>query len=298
MAEGVRWTARGYDKTKREWVKKTVQASPACRELLRTISEWEFRTRRHGTGRPRGIVEWNVRLKQQAAAPSAPEWQETIGALLRRTGPGGLDLLDLYNAWFSCGRETSNPNMCDNGRCPRCWRIRHLHLVNMEVECSNTWIGAPERVSGGTGTMRGAPMEDAHDKPNIRWILVPPPFGTDVGICTLGKVAFFFQHRGNSLQDGEEGLLTRWVAVAEYVTAGVGSSEKSDAVTGHAVMRLRKRLSFFQRTASGALCTCIISASRAGVGRFQRAGKGTYGATCSSPEPATTTSSLTNTSTA
>ncbi|CAN0463286.1 unnamed protein product, partial [Ectocarpus sp. 12 AP-2014] len=53
MAEGVRWTAWGYDKTKREWVKKTVQASPACRELLRTISEWEIETRRHGTGRPR-----------------------------------------------------------------------------------------------------------------------------------------------------------------------------------------------------------------------------------------------------
>ncbi|CAN0418184.1 unnamed protein product, partial [Ectocarpus sp. 13 AM-2016] len=85
-------------------------------------------------------------------------------------------------AWFSCGRETSNPNMCGNGRCPRCWRNRHLHLVNMEVECSNTWIGAPERVSGGTGTIRGAPIEDAHNKPNIRWILAPPPFGTDVEI--------------------------------------------------------------------------------------------------------------------
>lgn len=249
MAEGVRWTAWGYDRTKREWVKKTVQASPACRELLRTISEWEVGTRRHGTGRPRGIVEWNVRLGQQAAAPSAQGWQETIGALLRRTGPGGLDLLDLYKAWFSCGRETSNPNMCGNGRCPRCWCNRHLHLVNMEVECSNTWIGAPERVSGGTGTIRFAPMEDAHDKPKFRWILAPPPCGTDVeiysnraaldakkpgpaGTCTLGKVAFFFQHRGNSLQDGGEGLLTRWAAVAEYVTAGVGSSEKSDAVTG------------------------------------------------------------------
>lgn len=221
MAEGVRWTAWGYDKTKREWVKKTVQASPACRELLGSNSEWVVETRRHVTGRPRGIVEWNVRLGQQAAAPSG--WQETIGALLRRTGPGGLDLLGLYKAWFSCGRETSNPSMFENGRCPRCWRNRSLGLVNLEVECSNTWIGAPERISGGTGTIRGAPMEDAHKKKHIRWIVAPPPFGTDVeiysdraaldatrpgpsGTCTLGKVAFFFQHRGNPLQDDDEGL--------------------------------------------------------------------------------------------
>ncbi|CAM9814236.1 unnamed protein product, partial [Ectocarpus fasciculatus] len=111
MAEGVRWTAWGYDKTKRGWVKKTVQASPACRELLRAISERVSGTRRHGTGRPRGIVEWNASLEHPAAAPSAQGWQETIGALLPRTGPGRLGLLDLYKAWFSCGRETSNPNM-------------------------------------------------------------------------------------------------------------------------------------------------------------------------------------------
>ncbi|CAB1108576.1 unnamed protein product [Ectocarpus sp. CCAP 1310/34] len=147
MAEGARWTAWRDDKTMREWVKKTVQASPSCRELLRAISEWEIGTRTapgdHGESLSGTPVSGNrLRLRAQ-------RWQEKIGALLRRTGQGGLNLLDLYKAWFSCGREKSNPNMSENGRCPRCWRNRHPHTVNMEGECSNTWIGAPERVSGG-----------------------------------------------------------------------------------------------------------------------------------------------------
>lgn len=127
------------------------------------------------------------------------------------------------------------------------------------ARCFNHWDAAPAEVTGGYRTIRGGAPQDAVDGGGLGWCLAAPaPFGTDVEFyrtpeasrsrtedepCTLGKVAFFLEHRRNG---GENKL---WVAVAEYVSNGRGQGRVNDPATGHAVMRLKRTLTFFPSTA-------------------------------------------------
>ena len=258
MMEGQSWVARAFDRKTKTMVSATIRASPACIKLLEDITERASKVRLHGTGRPRGIMEWDVHLNQDG---SVTGWKKVVRDLL--TGANPLDLVDLHTQWFSCGRQTGEEWRCGNGRCARCWNSRNRGLVNRRIECSNVWTGAPERASGGTGTIRGAAMGDAvAEKPGLLWLLGQAPNAADVeifytrdalkarkpgpaGTCTLGKVAFFFDSTGNPLPGGGQRSVTKWVAVAQYVTAAKGRGELLDPVTGHPVMRLQNKLSFF-----------------------------------------------------
>ena len=73
---------------------------------------------------------------------------------------------------------------------------------------------------------------------------------TGVGHTTLGKAIYFFEHQGNDQRRRDtghiaEGVVSVWVAVLEYVTAGTGHQRKVDPVTGFDVFHLRSTLSFF-----------------------------------------------------
>lgn len=91
--------------------------------------------------------------------------------------------------------------------------------------------------------------------------MTPPPCGTDVelyctreafegdvhgatGSSTLAKIAFFIEHEGKPPQGQSKGKKTVWVAAAEYDSTGRGNTREVDAATGHAVLKLRRSLSF------------------------------------------------------
>lgn len=261
MIDGQKWTASAYDRKQGTWTCATIQASDACIEFLKEVSEKASERRERGTGRPRGTRQWSVDLDADVSADGPlGAWQDVVVGILRKLGSTGL--LKLYEKWFSCGRAHGNPDKCSNPRCCRCWNSRSGGLSLRNVDCSNVWTAAPPRVSAGTGTLRGASMVDAVEKRDgLLW--VQGSLGADVelyytrealaarkpgsvGTCTLGKVAFFFDHDGNTFPGGgRQGATTKWVAVSEYVTAGRRKTEQIDPPTGHPVMRLRKVLSFF-----------------------------------------------------
>ncbi|CAB1101469.1 unnamed protein product [Ectocarpus sp. CCAP 1310/34] len=262
MMEGMEWSARRYSRKQRTWLTERIKASPACRKLMRTLLDSSKVSRKHGVSRVRRTVEWKMDItnkgKSITAAPDNDiRWIEAIAKASK-----GFDPDALYRRWYSCGRPHGEEARCSGLRCIRCWKFRVNGFRHTEARCFNNWTGAPARASGGTGTVRGCPVEMAEPN-NRRWMFAPYPCGTDVeifftpdalaaqrpgpaGTCTLGKVAYFIEHVGNPPQ-GEDtrGEPTVWVAVAEYVSAAVGQSTMRDAATGHPVMRLRDTLSFF-----------------------------------------------------
>ena len=101
-------------------------------------------------------------------------------------------------------------------------------------------------VSAGTGTIRGSPIADAGD--DAGWARSTTSRANDVEIyltqdaqesgthgleaTTIGRVAYFFEHQGNDWRRGEGGDIppgefTIWVAVSEYVTAGVRNTREA-----------------------------------------------------------------------
>lgn len=262
MKDGLEWEARRYCRRQGAWLTEKIQASPACRKLLRTLLDSSRISRKHGVGRVRRTVEWSMTTtkKGKEIAASSDGDASWIHAIARASK--GLDLDSLYRQWYSCDRKHEDKSYCGGSRCIRCWKYRKSGLVKTEVHCSNNWTGAPARVSGGSGTVRGCAVESAVPN-NRQWMFAPYPCGTDVeiyftraalaarqsgpaGTCTLGKVAYFIDHEGNPSEgEGARGESTLWVAVAEYVTAGTGRLRMTDAATGHPVMRLRDTLSFF-----------------------------------------------------
>jgi len=224
----------------------------------RGVSEMASSRRERGTGMPRGSRQWSVELDSEVVGDGP-------GGFLRALGSMGL--LELYKKWFSCGREHGTENWCSSPRCCRCWNARSNFLTYRTVECSNVWTHAPPRVSAGTGTIRGAAKADDSEKSDGLFLGGQGRLGADVelyytpealtarkagpaGTCTMGKVAFFFDHAGNTFQGGgNQGAITKWVAVLEYVTAGRGNREQLDPATGHPVMRIQKALSFFPAAA-------------------------------------------------
>lgn len=186
MEEGLRWKGRALDRGGNQWIDRTVQASPACRELLKNLSARSVDARSFGTGRPRGTVDWTMELEPMALRPGAEGWQQAIGGLLPNWGSGKL--LELYKRWWGCGRASGDSSRCDNDRCPRCWNFRDPGLVNTGLRCSNVWAGAPGRLSGGTGTIRGARMVDAAENVNAQWVLSAPPYAMDVEMTALPRL--------------------------------------------------------------------------------------------------------------
>jgi len=92
MIAGQKWTASAYDRTQKKMVRATIQASDACIEFLKEVSEMASSRRERGTGMPRGSRQWSVELDSEVVGDGP-------GGFLRALGSMGL--LELYKKWFS-----------------------------------------------------------------------------------------------------------------------------------------------------------------------------------------------------
>lgn len=159
--------------------------------------------------------------------------------------PSPENLDGRYAECFGCGRIHGQAP-CSSRRCSYCWRNRTAKrgLTHETVEVFNHWGGTPGEASAGTGTIRGCPVKEANH--SYGWNRSTASRGSDVelfltlkdqlqgnhelGRTTLGKVAFFFEHLGNDWRRDEdsgvieEGEYTIWMAVSEYVSAGIGTA--------------------------------------------------------------------------
>ena len=195
-------------------------------------------------------------------------WQREVS----RTIPSAPELLTLYQETLGCYRDPDSSDekkreLCGSRTCPFCWRNRSWGLTNGSVSCFNIWADAAAEVSAGTGTLRGGEVKAAAEQVDGGWMLSDESRASDVEIyldndaqrsgrqgqhsTTIGRLCFFFEHRGNHLQSDdnaageEEGDWVRWAAVREYVTAGRGNARLVDPATGCDVFTLRKTVRFF-----------------------------------------------------
>lgn len=274
LADGARWSASGWDGS--SWVSKTVEAGDLCQAALRelfTILPLAPARSEDGavsaSSNPYGFVSWEANLLREGGGggggggASIPGWQRKVSTALP-TVPG---LLALYEEKLSCNRSAAVPQPCESSTCARCWRNRAHGLEHESVVCFNHWGGAAPEASAGMGTLRGGPVKAAGNWSDNRWMLADLSRGNDVELyldkaaqssesrglnsTTLGKLLFFFSHRGNDLRMEEgsndvfEGDLTTWCAVLEYVTAARGNGRMVDPGTGCDVFKLRKTVKYF-----------------------------------------------------
>ncbi|CAM9154903.1 unnamed protein product, partial [Hapterophycus canaliculatus] len=266
--DGVTWTAKGHVDGAR--VTKELTAGVLCKEVLQEIfkvlpvqmtpasSEDGSTGRRQG--RPHGYQQWETDLAPSPVSSDTLPWQRVVSATL----PSAEELELLYDESLGCGREAEEP-ACSQRTCSFCWRNRGKGLIRRSVVVFNHWGLAPAEVSGGAGTIRGCPVKDAAS--SAEWARSTASRGNDVEIyltveaqrqgsrglsqTTLGRVAYFFEHQGNDWRRGDgsasipEGEFTIWVAVSEYVTAGVGTRRKVDTVTGLDEFKMRRTLTFY-----------------------------------------------------
>ncbi|CAN0037184.1 unnamed protein product [Ectocarpus sp. 4 AP-2014] len=297
MMEGLAWKARRYNK-RDGWVVSPVQGSDPCRQLLKTLSDALSHSRKHGVCRPRVTVDWEMTIGEhgaglQATSEAEPDWILALALAMRKE----FLLEDSYRTWYSCGRLHGVRSLCGNPRSPRCWKFRDLGLREDRISFSNNWTGAPAKVSGGSGTIRGGDVRDAEIN-SREWMVES---GTDVemystrdalvsnkpgpaGTCSLARVAFFAKHVGNPPEgEGTTGETTLWVADAKYVSTGLGENQDIDAATGHPTMRRRKGLSFFPARAFRCVvhmchkclpgkCKAVSKAGKAPVWRHDQSG--------------------------
>ena len=271
LADGVTWKTSGF--VDGEEVQKDVTAGPLCQETLQALFAFlpqqmnpasaEDDTIAGQVGRPHGYQQWEAGLKGVDGFMELQAWQEKVAALL--PSPDGLD--ERYADYFGCGRVHGEA-VCSTRTCSYCWRNRGHGLTNRAVVVFNHWGGAPGEASAGTGTIRGCPVKDADTRSG--WTRSTASQGSDVeiyltindqregnrglGCTTLGKVAFFFEHQANPWRRDEAGVIpegeyTIWMAVSEYVTAGVGNSSAVHRATGLAEFKMRQALSFYPASA-------------------------------------------------
>ncbi|CAB1121590.1 unnamed protein product [Ectocarpus sp. CCAP 1310/34] len=272
LSDSVTWDACGFENGKE--MRKEVTAGPLCREVLQDVFaflpamqlspasvEDGTTTGRQG-GRPHGYQQWTADLKGVDAGIELQTWQEEVFKML----PSPQELDQHYADYFGCGRIDGEAP-CNTRTCSYCWRNRTYKdgLVHDSVEVFNHWGGAPGEANAGTGTVRGCPVKDAGR--HSGWTRSTASRGSDVEIyltandqregrygleqTTLGKVAFFFEHQGNPWRRDDEsnvlpeGEYTIWMAVSEYVTAGVGNNLQLHHTTGLAEFKMRHTLTFY-----------------------------------------------------
>ncbi|CAN0424840.1 unnamed protein product [Laminaria digitata] len=266
VADGVRWRGRGWNG--RKWVSADLEAGGRCQEILHDLfavlplapaftNEEDVRV-----GKPYGFVQLEATLRDGGALVASPSgWGQEVAATL----PNATALEGRYAEMLACGR-TPDEEACTDSTCCSCWRDRGRGLTHRVVTLFNHFGRAAPEVSAGTGTIRGGAVKDAAANPET-WSISTSTRGNSVEIyvtqeaqadetrgvrfTTLGKVAYFFEHRDNNLrrEDAgrpvEKGEFTVWVAVQEYVTAGKGHSRKVDPATGCDVFTLRRAYSFY-----------------------------------------------------
>lgn len=287
LCDGVKWPARGFSHDEGTWVTKELRG-PLCQEVLQSAFRFlpvqmtpsvpeDGATGRTG-GRPHGFKEFEAGLLPSRVA-TLSAWQQVVSATL----PTADELETLYDDNFGCGRRAKD-DACTRRTCSYCWRNRGVGIVHQSVSVFNHWGAAPAEVSAGTGTIRGSPITDAAT--SAEWARSTSSRANDVEIyvtaeaqqggdrglehTTIGRVAYFFEHQGNDWRRGDssdipEGEFTIWVAVSEYVTAGVGNRRKVDPVTGLDEFRMRQTLTFYPASAIRCVLHMIHSSQHWGV---------------------------------
>lgn len=297
LCDGVKWWGTGFHMG--QAVRRELTPGLLCRQVLQEVfkilplqmnpaSKEEGATLRE-EGRPHGYQQWDGALLPctvDTLPPPASAWQQEVC----RTLPSAHELETCYDKSLGCGR-TEEDAACSSHTCSYCWRNRGKGLVRREVVVFNHWGKAPAEISAGTGILRGSPVKNAAS--TTGWTRSVASRANDIeiyltddarrsesrglGYTTLGRVAYFFEHQGNEPRRGEEdtrkeGVFTIWVAVSEYVTAGVGNKRKVDPVTGLAEFRMRQALTFYPASAIRCVvhmmhaCT-TTGASACGLGR-------------------------------
>lgn len=270
LADGFVWDARAWNGS--AWVSRRCTAGVLCAQVLQSLlpmlplapADSSVDGEERAGGRPQGYREFEAGLcgEGPGVAQSEDAWKQAVSTKL----PSLLVLHGLYDKFLACD-GTMRP--CGSKTCCRCWSARGsggVTLRNSTVACFNHWRHAALVSSAGTGLVRGGVVEEAATNPR-NWVLSTASRGNDVEIyvspaaqrdgdrgvrfTTLGKVGFFFEHVGNRpsrLGQGgvhPPGVVTEWVAVYEYTTAGRGLARRVDASTGCDVFKLRRTFSFF-----------------------------------------------------
>ncbi|CAM9732456.1 unnamed protein product [Pylaiella littoralis] len=263
LSDGVVWTATDY--VRGQWVEKEdCTAGPVCRDVLRDFVKVlplesafaEDAAAGSGGGEPHGYKEWRSTLGFSGCGvpPDDLTWHQRVSLTL----PSSSELGKRYEDLLGCGRPLDT-SPCSSPTCSLCWRNRNQGLVHDTVWCFNHRGQAPEVASAGMRKLRGGPVEEAGRMPST-WVLSRASRGngielfvsaaaardgtTGVGHSTVARVIFYFEHLGKdqrSDEDGhvQEGVVTVWVAVLEYVTAGRAHQRKEDPATGFDVFTIR-----------------------------------------------------------
>ncbi|CAN0258856.1 unnamed protein product [Scytosiphon promiscuus] len=273
LCDGVKWSAVGYDKGVA--LRRDLTPGPLCRQVLQEVfkilplqmnpAATEDGLTMHNRGRPHGYIQVKTSLPPVTSGThmGIPAWQQA----LFKTLPTAAQLETRYDEALGCGRTAEDP-ACSSRTCSFCWRNRGAGLVRRTVRVFNHWGEAPAEASAGVGILRGGTVKDATAS---GWTRSTASRASDVelyvtaaarrsecrglGSTTLGRVAYFFEHQGNDWRRGDdggvapEGVFTVWVAVSEYVTAGVGHKTKVDPVTGLDEFRMRTGLTFYPASA-------------------------------------------------
>lgn len=279
LCDGVTWSASAYDSVQHQWVPKKLTAGPLCCEVLQEVfrilpletspASADGGTPASAGGRPHGYLQWETKLtsapvETHHTSDTSEAWQKAVSKTL--LSPTEMELR--YDDSFGCGRNATEAP-CERRTCSYCWRNRANGLTHHAVVVFNHWGAAPGEASAGTGAIRGSLTRDAVSDGG--WVRSTASRGNDVevyltaedqlhGLCgightTLGKVGYFVEHQANSWRRGNssnaipEGEFVVWVAVAEYVTAGVGNRRKVDLATGLDEFKMRQKLSFFPASA-------------------------------------------------
>ena len=170
------------------------------------------------------------------------------------------DFKEFHTRCFACYRPDSSKAFCEEPRCNHCWKgkDKRRNFIHRDFDCTNISDGPHAEGIGGHPTIRCGPVKDVTRVGGVSWMLTTPPYGASIelysipgawrsktpgpaGSCTLGRVTYFFKHRGKPARSSDNGVETLLGAVAEYVTNVVGQERESDPATGLAVMRLKKR---------------------------------------------------------
>lgn len=212
---------------------------------------------------PSGLVQWEAALSGGGVVVDIPtEWGRQVAATL----PTMTALEGRYATMLACGRAQDEETRALEVRALLVGGTGGRGFTHKVVNLFNDFGRAAPEVSAGMGTIRGGAVKDADANPRS-WTLSNSSRGNDVeiyvtqdaqedgvrgvGFTTLGKVAYFFEHRGNDSRREdpsgrpERGVYTVSVAVQEYVTAGKSHSRKVDTATGCDVFTLWKAYSFY-----------------------------------------------------
>lgn len=271
LADGIPYTVTKYLKDKKHHATVTVQPGPGCTRVLQALrrdtaggSVAAPDIEAEGTptpavmaGKYQGAALWVAPLRERTVqAVQSKDWKVQASAMKQR--PSVSSLLEAYRTFFGCRRKADDQPYCANSRCPDCWRNPSV-LEEKNIACSRFKHGAPLKASSGLGRWRGGdirskPQDEYADSWAVGegsgedveiWTSLPSSADApvDVAKLTMGRILYFFEHKGNPRRNGDDNgrPCTWWVLVFDFVTRGKDNTRLADSATDHPMLTLRGR---------------------------------------------------------